>query len=85
MSNEEDGDRTSVWFFDMLRSLGLYGMRNERFDEERARDIVYIFLKHKYEPDGRGGIFTLGHPPKDVRQMEIWHQLQWYLNERDDF
>lgn len=85
MSDDEEGDRTSVWFFDMIRSLGLSGMRGNGFNEEKARAIVYIFLKRKYEPDGRGGLFTLEHPNRDMRGTEIWYQLQWYLNERNGF
>lgn len=81
MSDSNIGDRTNVWFCDMLRSLHLYEMTDENFDENYVRNAIDIFLKHKYEPNGDGGLFTLKNPPEDLRKVEIWYQMCWYLNE----
>jgi hypothetical protein len=74
------GDRTGQWFWGMVRNLGLGGMYNDIFDAQIADDIIERFLDREYEPDGRGGLFTIRDCDCDLRDAEIWHQLCWYLN-----
>lgn len=80
---ERYGDRTSLWFKDMLKSLGLINMTDGRFNERRAEHIIEMFLERMYKENGEGGLFTLNYIPKDVdlRDVEIWYQANWYLNE----
>ena len=73
------GDRTGQWFWNMIRSLGLGGMYGNRFDIQEADYIIERFLDREYEPDGRGGLFTITDCEDDLRDVEIWHQLWWYL------
>lgn len=76
----DSGDRTAEWFDEMLWSLGLSGMDDAHFDETEAKRILDIFMRREYEPNGRGGLFTiLGG--QDMRTTEIWYQLMRYLNE----
>lgn len=44
-------------------------------------DILGIFVNRKYNFDGSGGIFPLKSPKKDQKKVEIWYQMQAYLNE----
>ena len=74
-------DETGEWFFDMVASLGLLKMDDEHFEEDEAVDILDRFLRRDYEPNGRGGLFTLRSPPEDMRQVEIWYQMMRYLYE----
>ena len=74
------GDRTREWFWSMLVSLGLGSMIDERFDLERASSVIKRFLNREYEPDGRGGLFTISDCRYDLRTVEIWCQLCWYLD-----
>jgi len=74
------GDRTAQWFWGMITSLGLGGMYDSLFDECLVRDIVMRFLNREYEPDGRGGLFTIRNPHRDMRDIEIWYQLNDYIN-----
>lgn len=74
------GDRTGQWFWGMIVSLGLGAMIDERYDEELAKDIIYRFLDREYEPDGHGGLFTIRGIDCDLRKVEIWDQMCWYLN-----
>lgn len=74
------GDRTKQWFWGMVNNLGLGHMDDERFDEDDARYIIYRFLDREYEPDGIGGLFTIRDCECDLRQVEIWYQLCWYLD-----
>lgn len=80
MNNPEDGDRTGKWFFEMIASLGLDGMDDQHFNRETVKRTVSSFLSADYSPDGRGGLFYIPGCPKDLRTMEIWYQLMWYLN-----
>lgn len=75
------GDRTGQWFWGMIVNLGLGSMIDARYDKEYVTDILKTFLERKYEPDGRGGLFTLRHCKRDLRDVEIWYQLNWYLDE----
>ena len=80
MDDPNVGDRTGQWFWGMIVSLGLGGMTDTRFDLDFVRDTVDIFLERDYEPDGRGGLFTIRGCDRDLRDVEIWYQLCWYLD-----
>ena len=80
MDNPEMGDRTTQWFWAMVVSLGLGSMTNETYDEKEVSNIVTIFLQREYAPNGKGGLFTIKNTKKDLRDVEIWHQLCWYLD-----
>lgn len=75
------GDRTSLWFGDMIKSLGLESQDDRNFNYDMARKSINRFLTHSYAKNGKGGLFTIRDTSKDMRQKEIWCQLMWYLNE----
>lgn len=81
MDNPALGDRTRQWFWSMISNLGLGHMMDQYFDQREADDIILRFLNREYEPDGRGGLFTIKHCKKDLRRVEIWYQLCWYLDD----
>ena len=74
------GDRTGQWFWGMINNLGLSSMKDPRFDRDYVDDVVARLLNREYEPDGRGGLFTVRHYGRDLRTVEIWCQLSWYLD-----
>lgn len=74
------GDRTGQWFWNMIKSLGLYTMIDTRFDRDYVNDVLTKFLNRQYSPDGRGGLFTIRGIGCDLREVEIWYQLCWYLD-----
>lgn len=81
MDNPLYGDRKSQWFWSMINTLNLSGMTDDRFDEFFVKDRVNIFLARKYEPDGQGGLFKIRNCRRDLRDVEIWTQLCWYLDQ----
>lgn len=81
MSDIEYGDRTTQWFRKMIASLGFNRMNNRQFNKKYVSEVLERFLEHQYEPDGRGGLFALTNPTRDMRTVEIWSQLCEYLNE----
>lgn len=80
MDDPKYGDRTGYWFWGMLDNLGLNGQWNTAFDLEYCRECIDIFLTKRYGPNGERGLFYIPDPPRDVRDVEIWVQLCWYLD-----
>lgn len=80
MDDPNVGDRTGQWFWEMVVNLGLGSMTDTRFDKDFVNFIIERFLNREYEPNGKGGLFTVKHCDYDLRSVEIWYQLCWYLD-----
>lgn len=80
MDDPAKGDRTAQWFWQMVTNLGLGSMTDDHYDEERVETAVDRFLNREYEPDGRGGLFRIKNCEYDLRDVPIFDQLCWYLN-----
>lgn len=86
ITGDED---TAFWFWEMVSNLILDGIDDTEFwsDPEsyeaeildRADDVINI----NYDRDGLGGLFLLreGVAPQDMRDTELWYQMQYYANE----
>lgn len=86
ITGDED---TAFWFWEMVSNLVLDGIDDnefwsdpESYEEEildRADDVIHI----NYDRDGLGGLFLLreGVAPQDMRDTELWYQMQYYANE----
>lgn len=79
MDDPDIGDRTGQWFWGMITNLGLGSMTDDRYDKQFVEDIVSKFLYREYEPDGKGGLFRV-RGRGDLRTVNIWYQLSWYLD-----
>ena len=80
MDDPTYGNRTAQWFWGMVVNMGLGSMKDSRYDAEEAEFIIRRFVDRKYDPDGRGGLFRLRDCNCDLRKVEIWYQLCWYLD-----
>ena len=80
MANAQYGDRTTQWFWNMIKNLGLSYMTDERFDKDTAVRIIYDFMERRYQPNGKGGLFYIPDCREDLTNVEIWTQLLWYLD-----
>ena len=80
MDDPKKGDRMAQWFWGMVASLGLNAMTDDRFDRRFVDYTVKKFLDRDYEPNGKGGLFTIRNCDRDLRTVEIWYQLNWYLD-----
>ena len=80
MDDPKIGDRTSQWFWGMIASLGLNGLTDDRFDKKYVENVINRFLNRDYKPNGEGGLFTIKNCDRDLRDVEIWIQLLWYLD-----
>lgn len=75
-------DRTYIWFWDMIRNLGLIAMTDEIFSEELVEHIADSFNDRDYDADGTGGLFRVPNFNGDMRVIEIWYQMQAYLQDK---
>lgn len=85
MSNSDFGDRTGIWFWAMVESLGLKGMTNRYFNKQHCQVVIDRFLDREYQPNGVGGLFHVDVIDEnlhfvDLRNYEIWYQAMCYLN-----
>lgn len=80
MDDTQMGNRAGQWFWGMIHNLGLSPMTDSKFDRDFIDDVIARFLNRDYEPDGRGGLFTIRNCSEDLRTVEIWCQLSWYLD-----
>ena len=79
MDDMEQGNRTGLWFWNMIVNLGLGTMSDNNFDRDYCEFVIDRFLKRKYEKNGKGGLFSI-EDDRDMRTAEIWYQAMWYLN-----
>lgn len=80
MYDPDLGNQLSSWFSEMLRSLKIDTMTNQNFDQQWIDYRLDSLLNHEYEPNGSGGLFTINNPRQDMRKVEIWYQMCWYLD-----
>lgn len=84
------GDLTDVeprecfWHFMSVLGLSHYS-DNRQIPHDEVNEILDIVIWRRYRNDGEGGLFPLKHLPRqDQRDVEIWYQLNTWLNEQDE-
>lgn len=76
-----DSFDASTLFWKMIENLGLIDQTDNNFDGYGVDDSLNIMLNRQYASDGSGGgLFVVENPRKDLRKVEIWYQMNWYLN-----
>lgn len=80
MEDHDFGDRTAMWFWTMVKSLGLYEMTDSKFDIHYTLGVMSRFIHRDYEPNGAGSLFTIDDNTKDMRNIEIWYQMGLFIN-----
>lgn len=80
MGDDDIGNRTGQWFWNMIVNLGLGSMTDQRFDRDYVIFCIDRFINREYEPDGEGGLVTIPNCRQDLRTIEIWYQMMWYLS-----
>lgn len=83
MLDPEIGDRTWFWFEEMVISLGLIDQTNTNFNHNWVIFKINMFNRRQYNPNGRGGLFTIDDMSVDLRNLEIWYQMNLYIKQVD--
>lgn len=72
-------NRTGLWFWSMIYSMGLDKYDDLHWNENAVDDILNRFMNHQYEINGSGGLFTVPKTKYDMRTLQIWDQMQQWL------
>lgn len=83
MSDPMVGDRTPFWFGEMINSLGFLDQNDYNFNYNWVMFKLNVFNQRQYDSNGRGGLFTINDVSIDVRNLEIWYQMNLYINQVD--
>lgn len=86
ITGDEDA---AFWFWEMVSNLVLDGIDDTEFwsdpesYEAEILDRVDDVININYDRDGLGSLFLLreGVAPQDMRDTELWYQMQYYANE----
>lgn len=81
MGDPDIGDRTSIWFWGMIKNLKLYNMTDSQYRIGYIQNVMDNLRYRKFKPNGDGGLFTISRNDIDMREIEIWDQMSWFLNE----
>ena len=68
------------FFWLMLDNLDLGWMTDDKYEKAYVYGKVSMFLNRDYEPDGEGNIIHIPDCKDDLRDVEIWWQMCWYLD-----
>lgn len=88
LSDLNTGDRTRVWFWEMVRNLGLGIYTNARIKRDKETALLNIqmtlstWMNREFEPNGQGSPFPLDTSGKDEREVSMIYQLYDYLFEK---
>lgn len=74
-----DEDETWIIFLFFVKNLGI----NPDTSKETLTRNVKFWLKRDYMDDGIGSILPLSHRVKGYHLMEIWSQINIFLNEEN--
>ena len=80
MDDTRFGNRTEYWFWRMINNMHLSEFTDSKHDRSEIRRRVDIMLYRNYTPDGDGGLFFIPGIRGDLRKIEIWSQMLWYLD-----
>jgi hypothetical protein len=91
LDDEDRGDRTRIWFWEMIGNLKLDEFTDESFDTLRAQDwkrldriseICNHWLSREFNNNGFGSPFPLFNPHRNQREITMIDQLNDYIMEK---
>ena len=90
LDDDDRGDRTRIWFWEMISNLGLDLYSNDKFIEPYGRDLIRLneihricenWMQRRFEYDGFGSPFPLKRPFEDQRKLDLIRQMNAYILE----
>lgn len=84
--SDEEYERTSLYFWEMIDNLGLLNCDDTSYGSVRGtgtyvKETLKRFMDRDYRYSGEGGLFPLRNPKRDQRDVSIWYQMGAYLYE----
>lgn len=77
------GGTSSHWAWQLMTNLRLERMW-DHLSRSKTRTVLHILdtvIQRDYAPNGDGGFFPLAWADRDQRQVELWYQLNAYVEE----
>lgn len=81
MHDPNYGDRSGLWFWTMMQNLGLDIYDDWHWFEDEVNKILDVFMHRRYERNGAGGAFPVRAASRDLRNTDLWWQMNAYLEE----
>lgn len=81
-----DGD-PEVWAWRLLKNLELDKFWDPLKSAKKVQDLddrLEALIWRTYHSDGQGGFFPLAWPTEDQRRVELWYQMNAYIDEQVD-
>lgn len=71
------------WAWELLSNLELNRLTDPLTParQRKAQEIMHVAMAREYLPDGTGGFFPLAWPDGDQTQVEIWYQMNAFVEE----
>lgn len=80
MDDTRYGDRTAQWFWNMVTSMGIQTEKDNNYDSEKVAEAIDNVLFRTYRPNGVGGLFVIPGCKDDLTKIELWTQMNWYID-----
>ncbi len=75
-----DGTHAPSIFWQMVMNMGIMKTENDQFDYYDARQKIFRMMGRRYTSNGKGGLFRIPNCKEDLREVELWYQMLWYVN-----
>lgn len=77
------GGEPHVWAWKLIKNLRLNKASDPLIGEkaERVEETLYSVVWRTYQRNGLGGFFPLKNSLEDQTKIEIWYQMNAYVNE----
>lgn len=77
------GGQAPGWAWNLLGNLGLQRMYDPITPQKRrkVREIMDVAIARTYAPNGTGGFFPLAWPDEDQTRIQLWYQMNAYIEE----
>lgn len=70
------------WFWVLMTNIGLSGFNDKRrLRKDYIEEILDRIIFRNYQATGLGGFFPLQNPREDQRDIELWAQMNEYVQE----
>ena len=70
-----------TWFWELIKNLHLDQFTDYNYDPRGVEYIIKSWLHRNYSKNGAGSLFPLEHYTGDCRNLDIWSQMNAWINE----